>query len=239
MNERLIEQVVAEVRRRQEERRPAALLVGRAPERDLGFHYVTQGEYAAVVIGSLSGCALLHLPDETLTQALLLGKPVYLCPEGLEYRQFSRTANRALWSRLLAAERQLKQLGVRFLERGAARGGEKLLTANEVRRLLRDSLCRGRAFSKTIGMREQVDRGEQRYIMPFKKHAHYSVDSFYSAEMGVYHGCLKDALDRLDKEYPALADVVQVLRELPEVPQELVPADSLLREFIGGSILDY
>ena len=57
MNERLIEQVVAEVRRRQEERRPAALLVGRAPERDLGFHYVTQGEYAAVVIGSLSGCA--------------------------------------------------------------------------------------------------------------------------------------------------------------------------------------
>ena len=137
MNERLIEQVVAEVRRRQEERRPAALLVGRAPERDLGFHYVTQGEYAAVVIGSLSGCALLHLPDEALTQALLLGKPVLLCPEGLEYRQFSRTANRALWSRLLAAERQLKQLGVRFLER---KPGEKLLTANEVRRLLREGL---------------------------------------------------------------------------------------------------
>ena len=108
-----------------------------------------------------------------------------------------------------------------------------------VRRLLRDSLCRGRAFSQTIGMREQVDRGEQRYIIPFKKHAHYSVDSFYSAEMGVYRGCLKDALDRLDKEYPALADVVQVLRELPEVPQELVPADSQLREFIGGSVLDY
>ena len=137
MNERLIEQVVAEVRRRQQEARPAALLVGRAPERDLGFHYVRQGEYAAVVIGSLSGCALLHLPDETLTQALLLGKPVYLCPEGLEYRQFSRTANRALWSRLLAAERQLKQLGVRFLER---KPGEKLLTANEVRRLLREGL---------------------------------------------------------------------------------------------------
>ena len=137
MNERLIEQVVAEVRRRQEERRPAALLVGRAPERDLGLHYVKEGEYAAVVIGSLSGCALLHLPDEALTQALLLGKPVLLCPEGLEYRQFSRTANRALWSRLLAAERQLKQLGVRFLER---KPGEKLLTANEVRRLLREGL---------------------------------------------------------------------------------------------------
>lgn len=137
MNERLIEQVVAEVRRRQQEARPAALLVGRAPERDLGFHYVRQGEYAAVVIGSLSACALLHLPDEALTQALLLGKPVLLCPEGLEYRRYSRTANRALWSRLLAAERQLKQLGVRFLER---KPGEKLLTADEVRRRLREGL---------------------------------------------------------------------------------------------------
>ena len=137
MNERLIEQVVAEVRRRQAESRPSALLVGRAPERDLGFHYVKEGEYTAVVIGSLSACALLHLPDETLTQALLLGKPVLLCPEGLEYRRYSRTANRVLWSRLLAAERQLKQLGVRFLER---KPGEKLLTANEVRRLLREGL---------------------------------------------------------------------------------------------------
>lgn len=140
MNEQLIEQVVAEVRRRQQEARPAALLVGRAPERDLGFHYVRQGEYAAVVIGSLSGCALLHLPDEALTQALLLGKPVLLCPEGLEYRRYSRTANRVLWSRLLAAERQLKQLGVRFLERGATGGSGKLLTADEVRRRLREGL---------------------------------------------------------------------------------------------------
>ena len=137
MNERLIEEVVAEVRRRQARSRPAALLLGRAPGRELGFHYVTEGDYAAVVIGSLTACQLLHQPDEAVTQALLLGKPVYLCPEGLEYRQFSRTANRALWSRLLAAERQLKQLGVRFLER---KPGEKLLTANEVRRLLREGL---------------------------------------------------------------------------------------------------
>ena len=137
MNERLIEEVVAEVRRRQALERPTALLLGRAPARELGFHYVKEGDYTAVVIGSLTACRLLHLPDETVTQALLLGKPVYLCPEGLEYRQFSRTANRALWSRLLAAERQLKQLGVRFLER---KPGEKLLTANEVRRLLREGL---------------------------------------------------------------------------------------------------
>lgn len=140
MNERLIEEVVAEVRRRQALGQPAALLLGRAPVRELGFHYVQEGDYAAIVIGSLTACQLLHQPDETVTQALLMGKPVYLCPEGLEYRQYSHTSNRVLWSRLLAAERQLKQLGVQFLERNANGGNGKLLTADEVRRLLKEGL---------------------------------------------------------------------------------------------------
>lgn len=141
MNEHLIEEVVAEVRRRQALEQPAALLFGRAPARELGFHYVKEGDYTAVVIGSLTACQLLRLPDETVTQALLTGKPVYLCPEGLEYRQYSHTSNRVLWSRLLAAERQLKQLGVQFLERNAVGGGGgRLLTADEVRRRLREGL---------------------------------------------------------------------------------------------------
>ena len=140
MNERLIEEVVAEVRRRQALEQPAALLLGHAPARELGFHYVKEGDCAAVVIGSLTACQLLHQPDETVTQALLMGKPVYLCPEGLEYRQYSHTSNRVLWSRLLAAERQLKQLGVQFLERNANGGNGKLLTADEVRRLLKEGL---------------------------------------------------------------------------------------------------
>ena len=141
MSERLIEEVVAEVRRRQALEQPAALLLGHAPARELGFHYVKEGDYTAVVIGSLTACQLLHQPDEAVTQALLLGKPVYLCPEGLEYRQYSHTPNRVLWSRLLAAERQLKQLGVQFLERNAnGSGNGKLLTADEVRRLLKEGL---------------------------------------------------------------------------------------------------
>ena len=140
MSERLIEEVVAEVRRRQALEQPAALLLGHAPARELGFHYVKEGDCAAVVIGSLTACQLLHQPDEAVTQALLMGKPVYLCPEGLEYRQYSHTPNRVLWSRLLAAERQLKQLGVQFLERNANGGNGKLLTADEVRRLLKEGL---------------------------------------------------------------------------------------------------
>ena len=106
-----------------------------------------------------------------------------------------------------------------------------------VRRMLRDSTGRGRALSETIAMRERVDRGEQRYIMPFKPRAHGSIDSFYSTELGVYRPLLLDDLERL--ALPELSDMVEVMRELPDVPADLVPQDSLLREFIGGSTLPY
>ena len=69
--------------------------------------------------------------------------------------------------------------------------------------------------------RERVDRGEQRYIMPFKPRAHGSIDSFYSAELGVYRPLLRDELERL--ALPELSDVVEVMRELPDVPADLVP----------------
>lgn len=136
MNEALIEAVAAEVKRRLEAdapKLPTALLVGRQPPQELGWHYVTEGQYSAVVIGSLSAAELLRFPDECCVQALLEGKPIYLWEGGLEYRKYAATANRALWSRLLSAERQLKQLGVRCLN-----GRERtLLTAEEVRRRLR------------------------------------------------------------------------------------------------------
>ena len=108
-----------------------------------------------------------------------------------------------------------------------------------VRRMLRDKLCRGRAFSQTVANRVRVDQGEQRYIMPFKPRAHYSIDSFHSAEMAVYHACLQDEPDTLQAAFADLADAAQVLRELPALDPAFVPRDSLLREFIGDSSLNY
>lgn len=132
MNEELIEQVIAEVKKRQN--LPTALLLGRKPAQDLGWQYVLEGEHSAVVIGSMGAYDVLHFPDEICAQALLSGKSVYVCEDGLDYRAFSRTSNRALWSRLLSAERQMKQLGVQFI--GAKQ--QRLLTADDVRRRLRD-----------------------------------------------------------------------------------------------------
>lgn len=138
MQEELIEQVLREVERRlgrsdpAPDSRPTALLLGREPERDLGWRYVGEN-YSAVVIGSMSAHALLHFPDEASLEALLTGKPVFLWENGLDYHRYAHCANRALWSRLLSAERQLRQWGVQPLREG----GGRLVTAQEVRKLLR------------------------------------------------------------------------------------------------------
>ncbi len=108
-----------------------------------------------------------------------------------------------------------------------------------MRRLLRDRTGRGRKLTETIGMKDRVDRGEQLYIMPYKELAHCSVDSFYSAELSIYKPYLYEDLKSLLPEHPELADLVHILTELPGLPSEIVPTDSLLREFIGGSELNY
>lgn len=132
MNEELVDRIVEEIRRRQ--KLPTALLLGDEPPMPLGWEYVTQGEFQAVVIGSMTACEVLHFPDEVSAEALLLGKPVFLYENGLKYRSFAKTANRSFWCRILSAERQMKQLGVQFI--GAKH--ERLLTAEEVRRRLRE-----------------------------------------------------------------------------------------------------
>lgn len=126
----LVQAVVDEVLRRQGQR--PALLVGRAPQQAPGWRFVTDGPYEAVILGSLTAAELLRFPDEGSAQALLEGKPVYYCPEGLDYRRHAKTANRTLWSALLAAERRLRALGVQELAQKSA-----LVTAEEARRLLR------------------------------------------------------------------------------------------------------
>ncbi|MBQ3216789.1 MAG: hypothetical protein IJB35_03120 [Oscillospiraceae bacterium] len=135
MNEKLISEVVQRVEA-ELLRKPPALLLGKRPPEETGFSYVTEGEYSAVVIGSMSAWELLHFPDEQSLNALLEGKPVYLWEGGQDWKRFSSCPNRSLWSKLLSAQRQLQQWGVKPL---AAASG-KLMTAQEVQRRLKQGL---------------------------------------------------------------------------------------------------
>ena len=108
----------------------AALLIGNAPGMELGYRYVTEAPYDAVVIGSLTLSELLRFREERVLSALAEGKPVYLYTPGLP----EAPKNRALAGSLTAAQRELKNWGVLFTD-----GGRKRLITAEEARILRST----------------------------------------------------------------------------------------------------
>ena len=107
-----------------------ALLIGKEPGQELGFRYVTEGAFEAVVIGSLSLSELIRFREERVLTALAEGKPVYLYTPGLP----EVPKNRALAGSLTAAQRELKNWGVLFTD-----GGRKKLVTAEEARLMRST----------------------------------------------------------------------------------------------------
>ena len=106
-----------------------ALLIGAEPTVELGYTYVTQPPFDAVVLGSLSLGQLLRFREERVLEALAEGKPVYLYTPGLP----EAPKNRALAGSLTAAQRELKNWGILFTDGGRKR----LITAEEARAMKR------------------------------------------------------------------------------------------------------
>ena len=104
-----------------------ALLIGKEPAAALGYEYVRQPPYYAVVIGSLSLNRLLRFREEEVLSALAEGKSVYLYTPGLP----EVPKNRALAGSMASAQRELKNWGVLFTDGGRRR----LITAEEARTL--------------------------------------------------------------------------------------------------------
>lgn len=104
-----------------------ALLIGKEPPAELGYSYVSQEPYDAVVMGSLELSQLLRFREPSVLTALAEGKPVYLYTPGLP----EGGKNRALSASLAASQRELKNWGVIFTDGGRKR----LITAEEARAL--------------------------------------------------------------------------------------------------------
>lgn len=100
-----------------------ALLVGNEPQWPLGYRYVQEEPYDAVVIGSLTIGQLLHFSNEQVLSALAEGVPVILYTPGLP----EVGANRALQGVLAGKKRELKSWGVSFTDGNT----KKLITAQQ------------------------------------------------------------------------------------------------------------
>lgn len=111
-----------------------------------------------------------------------------------------------------------------------------------MRRLNRDRLFRSRSLEDIFDMFQSVTNGEEKYIMPYKNRATIEIDSFIPYEASVYAKMLRNDVENNREAFAAIEDgdvMLKVLSELEPLSEELVPSDSLVREFIGGSSLNY
>ncbi|MBP3673261.1 MAG: hypothetical protein J6J18_05475 [Oscillospiraceae bacterium] len=129
-----------------------ALLIGKEPGNDLGYSYVAEPPYDAVVIGSLSIGELIRFREERVLMALAEGKGVYLYSPGLP----EAPKNRALAGSIAAAQRELKSWGVIFTD-GARR---HLVTAEEARELRRKGKLPGPGAVMTPLAKEILEGSE-------------------------------------------------------------------------------
>lgn len=110
------------------------------------------------------------------------------------------------------------------------------------RRLVRDFKYRGASAERTLGMWADVRRGEDKYIFPYQEEA----DEIFNSTLIYEHGVLKkyaqpilSEVDSESKYYSEAKRLLGILSYFTEVEDKEIPNTSLVREFIGGSVLKY
>lgn len=109
-----------------------------------------------------------------------------------------------------------------------------------IRRIARDARERGYTARSTIQRWESVRRGEKRYIFPFQENA----DVFFNSALAYELSALKPIVEPLLRQVPyGTPEHIEAKRLLAflewflPTDSSLIPDNSILREFIGNSIL--
>lgn len=108
-----------------------------------------------------------------------------------------------------------------------------------IRRIVRDHQFRGYSALHTLKMWDSVNRGEEKNIFPYQEEADNMFNSSLIYEIAVlkdYAVPLLKEINNTMPEYSEAKKLLSLLEYFESVPSEYVPTNSLLREFIGGSI---
>jgi uridine kinase len=109
-----------------------------------------------------------------------------------------------------------------------------------LRRIVRDAASRGYSAHDTINRWESVRRGEERNIFPHQENADIMFNSALVYELAVLKPFAEPLLRQIEPgsmEYIETKRLLAFLQWLLPCSPEIVPDNSILREFIGGSIL--
>jgi len=109
-----------------------------------------------------------------------------------------------------------------------------------IRRIVRDAARRGYSARETIRRWESVRRGEKRYIFPYQENANVMFNSALLYEGSALAPLAEPLIRQVPHGTPEHVEAKRLLAFLEwflPIDTDLIPDDSILREFIGGSIL--
>ncbi|PID84762.1 MAG: nucleoside kinase, partial [Chloroflexi bacterium] len=113
-----------------------------------------------------------------------------------------------------------------------------------LRRIVRDAAHRGYSATDTILRWPSVRRGERLHIFPHQNNADIFFNSALVYEQSVLNALAQPLLLQVEPDHPARVEANRLLAFLqwfdpiPTEALDYIGSDSILREFIGGSILD-
>ena len=108
-----------------------------------------------------------------------------------------------------------------------------------IRRMVRDARTRGTSARGTIAMWPSVRRGEDQYIFPFQEEADVMFNSALIYELAVLKPYAESILFGIPKDAPEYVEAKRLLKFLDYfigISSEGIPKNSLMREFVGGSV---
>ncbi len=109
-----------------------------------------------------------------------------------------------------------------------------------IRRIVRDARERGYSATATIHRWESVRRGEKRYIFPYQENADVMFNSALVYELSALKPLAEPLLRQVQFGRPEYVEAKRLLAFLEwflPLESDLIPDNSIMREFIGGSIL--
>lgn len=109
----------------------------------------------------------------------------------------------------------------------------------KVRRIVRDSLSRGYGAEETLKMWKSIKKGEKNNIFVYQEQADVTFNSTLVYELGVLKPYALKELNKITEESPLYSEAIRLkafLNFFETIDIEEVPKNSLLREFIGGSV---
>jgi len=110
----------------------------------------------------------------------------------------------------------------------------------ELRRILRDARDRGYSAQQTISNWEMVRQGEKNHIFPYQENADIMFNSALAYELTALKPLVEPLLRMVPygtREYIEAKRLFKFLQWFLPIEQKFIPDNSILREFIGDSIL--